>query len=217
MQLQLRQAIPLYAQLIDCATNKYVKAVVRDQWNNHIHGSPVVLESVGNGMYSNSRLQMPNTDFVTVQYFVYTDDEYLVPDPNEYTELKVYTLFIDVPTFIGNNLPQMTSTLLNWFQPITFTQVVQRVNENSQIQDTPYDTTFRGVWQPLSPQKLVMKPAGQRAWSWFQLHADPTLILNPNDVVYYLGTQFKVMEKQDYSRYGYIEYHVILDTRGNGP
>lgn len=116
----------------------------------------------------------------------------------------------------NGNLPYVGDTLLEYFQPMVFTTIV-KTTVNFQVVETATSVTFRGVWQPFSAQQLNMKPHGQRAWPTFQLHSDTTLTLSPDDVVTYLGTQYRVMGKLDYSKYGYFEYHLVEDYTGSGP
>lgn len=107
-------------------------------------------------------------------------------------------------------LPNVFNTLLGYFQNMVFTTVVKTV-VNFQEVETPTDTGFLGVWQPFSIEELRMKPEGQRSWKWFMLHADVTLVLKVDDIVTYEGTQYRVMQKNDYLHYGYFEYHLIED------
>lgn len=113
-------------------------------------------------------------------------------------------------------LPNMGDALQNWFQPMTFS-VVTKVVVNFDVVETKADVAFQGVWQPLSAAQLQLKPEGQRAWTWFQVHASPGLSLSPDDVVTYLGIQYRVMAKYDYLIYGYNAYHLVNDYTGSGP
>lgn len=116
----------------------------------------------------------------------------------------------------SGTLPDMGDALLNYFQPMTFTQIVKSV-VNYQDVETPTNTQFLGVWQPFSAQKLMMKPEGERKWKWFTVHTQIQLPLEPDDVVYYLTVQYRVMEKFDYSLYNFYEYHLANDYTGIGP
>lgn len=113
-------------------------------------------------------------------------------------------------------LPNMSDALFSYFQPMVFTTIVKTV-VNFNVVETPTDVNFLGVWQPFSAQQLAMKPIGQRAWSWFMLHASPGLVLVPDEVVNYLGVQYRVMDQSDYRAYGYVEYHLTDDYTGSGP
>lgn len=107
-------------------------------------------------------------------------------------------------------LPDVSGAMQNYFQKMIFTQLIKTV-VNFQAVETPTNTEFQGVWQPLSDQQLEMKPEGQRSWSWFMLHSEPSLILKPDDEVTYQGQNYRVMTKTDYTNYGYIEYHLSQD------
>ena len=65
--------IPLYLQLFDYNNSKCIKAFVTDSNNVPISGSPVSLSALGNGLYGNSSLLMPNTPYVISQFIVYDD------------------------------------------------------------------------------------------------------------------------------------------------
>ncbi len=110
-------------------------------------------------------------------------------------------------------LPDMTGALLNWFQPMIFSQLVKSVVNFKNV-ETPTNTYTKGVMQPLSAQQLQMKPEGQRNWIWNMLHCLPDLILKPDDVVTYQRQNYRVMAKRDYSKYGYLEYDLVQDYQG---
>ena len=116
----------------------------------------------------------------------------------------------------SGTVPNVEVAMLNWFQKMTFTRVI-KTQENFLTIETAEDFNFQGVWQPFTAQQLSMKPEGQTAWKWFTVHAQVGLILIPDEVITYLGTQYRVMEKTDYKEYGYVEYHLIQDYTGSGP
>ncbi len=113
-------------------------------------------------------------------------------------------------------IPNMGGALLNWFQPMIFERVV-KTTEGFQVVETGVETAFRGVIQPLSTRDLLLKPEGQRAWTWLMLHSDPSLVLQVDEVVKYLGVQTRVMSRGNYTIYGYLLYHLCQDWSGSGP
>lgn len=113
-------------------------------------------------------------------------------------------------------VPNMSMTLNNWLQPMTFMVVTKEVVAFRVAEDGE-NIAFRGVIQPLSNRDLYMKPEGQRAWSWFWIHATPNLKLNVDEVINYLGTQMRIMGVKDYSLYGYVSYEAVEDYTGAGP
>lgn len=117
---------------------------------------------------------------------------------------------------LAGSVPDVSGALLDYLQPMTFTTIVKTV-ENFQVVETPTSVSFQGVWQPFTARQIQMKPEGQRAWKWFMVHALVALPLVPDDVVTYLGTQYRVKADNDYSIYGYYQYELIEDYTGAGP
>lgn len=113
-------------------------------------------------------------------------------------------------------VPDVGGALTDWFQPMVFERVTKET-VGFQVIETGVETAFRGVIQPFTNRDLQLKPEGQRAWSWFWLHAEPQLALNVDEVVTYLGVQTRVMARKDYTIYGYIVYELVQDWTGAGP
>ena len=113
-------------------------------------------------------------------------------------------------------IPNVGGALLNWLQPMTF-GIVTKQTINFEVVETEVDVNFLGVMQPFTERQLFLKPEGQRAWSWFWLHAEPQLDLKVDQIIKYLGIQTRVMAKKNYTIYGYIEYHLVQDWTGSGP
>ncbi len=113
-------------------------------------------------------------------------------------------------------LPDVSGAMLNWFQPCVF-GVVVKTEVNYQVVETMENIQFQGVVQPLSAKRLMMKPEGQQAWTWLWVHAEPTLKLNTDQVITYLGVQYRVMALKNYEAYGYVEYELVEDYTGSGP
>lgn len=113
-------------------------------------------------------------------------------------------------------VPDVSGALQDWFQPMVFTQVVKTV-VGFEVVETPTTINFQGVVQPFTERQLMLKPEGERAWTWFWLHAEPQLTLQVDDVVNWLGKQTRVASRKDYALYGYVEYHLVQDWTGSGP
>lgn len=110
----------------------------------------------------------------------------------------------------SGTLPNMSDVLTNWFQKMKFI-VISKETVNFKIVEKETPINFEGVWQPFSPQQLSQKPAGQRDWKWFTVHAHTSLDLRPDEIISYIGTRYRVMARMDWKEYGYIEYHLIED------
>lgn len=124
--------------------------------------------------------------------------------------------FIPLNDQAAGMTPDVSGAIQNYYQPMVFT-VVGKVVEGFVVQETPTNTNFRGVLQPLSNRQLALKTEGQRAWSWFLLHSDLALSLNVDDVVNWRGKQTRVMARKDFSLYGYVQYELVQDWTGSGP
>lgn len=73
------QPILLNVQLDDGATDKFVRATLRDADGNTLPESPVQLSHVANGLYTDESVSMPDTQQVTAQYEVFLDSGFTQP------------------------------------------------------------------------------------------------------------------------------------------
>jgi hypothetical protein len=113
-------------------------------------------------------------------------------------------------------VPDVSGAMTDWFQPMVFERVTKTTEAFQEVEDGD-PVNFRGVIQPFTDRQLQLKPEGQRAWTWFTIHADPSLKLDVDEVVTYLGVQTRIMSRKDYSIYGYVEYTAVQDWQGSGP
>ncbi len=113
-------------------------------------------------------------------------------------------------------VPDVSGAMRDWFQSMLFIRVA-KIIEGFQVIETPDPVSFQGVIQPFTERQLMQKPEGQRAWTWFTVHADPVLTLQVDDVGTYLGVQTRVMSRKDYLIYGFVEYSWCQDWEGSGP
>lgn len=204
--------IPLYLQLFDYDASKFVKVFVSDDSGNPLDGSPVELTPLGSlGLYGDSSIVVPSSvPFAVAQYVVYDNAGYSVVSTSEGGSSDTFFFSIIALAMNAGNLPNMSDALLDYFQPMVFTILTKTISK-FKVSEQPNNKNFYGVWQPLSPQQLVMKPHGQRSWRWFSLHSDPTLSLKPDDIVKYEGIPYRVMGKFDYTRYKYMQYELVED------
>jgi hypothetical protein len=122
-----------------------------------------------------------------------------------------------IPLFANSGtVPDLSTALDNWYQPMTF-GIIMKVVSDFQVIESVVDTQFMGVWQPLTGRELMMKPEGQRAWSWWLLHSQLALDLKVDDIIIYLTKQYRVMAKKNYSLYKYQEYQLVEDWINSGP
>jgi hypothetical protein len=114
-------------------------------------------------------------------------------------------------TYTG--LPQMGEVLPSWFQPMTFTLVTKSLVDY-EVQEVLVTVTTQGVRQPMSAQELAIKPEGQRGWKWETIHCLPNVKLKLDDIIIFDTVKYRVMQKWDWSEYGYLEYHICQAYEG---
>lgn len=107
----------------------------------------------------------------------------------------------------SNGLPNMSQTIVGWFQDIVF-GVVTRTIVNYESVETVTQVKTQGVVQPYKPTELEIQEAGTRSWGWQTIHCLPDLELKNNQFIYYEGVKYKVMNHLPYNKYGYREYHI---------
>lgn len=116
-------------------------------------------------------------------------------------------------TYTG--LPQMGEVLPSWFQPMTFTLVTKSLVDY-EVQEVLVTVTTQGVRQPMSAQELAIKPEGQRGWKWETIHCLPNVKLKLDDIIIFDTVKYRVMQKWDWSEYGYIQYEICQDYENSG-
>lgn len=118
------------------------------------------------------------------------------------------------PSF--TRVPNVQTAMLGWLQPMLF-ELITKNQDDYQVVETAERIGFKGVWQPFTTQQLLLKPEGQRAWKWFTCHSEVMLELSPDDIIRYEDEDYRVMEKLDFSKNGYYEYHLVQDFTGSEP
>lgn len=115
----------------------------------------------------------------------------------------------------AGTVPDVSGAMQDYFQAMQFDKVV-KTTSGFQVVESTAPINFRGVIQPYSDRQMFLLDIGQRAWTWFTLHADPVLTLQVDDVVMYKNTPTRVMARKDYTEYGFVEYRLVQDWEG-GP
>lgn len=105
----------------------------------------------------------------------------------------------------------MFDGLRDWLSPMVFQRITKTMQINGEVQETSVPINFMGLIQPLQFRDLLLKSEGQRAWSWFYLYADPSLVLQVDDIVTWNGKQTRVMARKNWTQQGFVEYHLVQD------
>lgn len=111
---------------------------------------------------------------------------------------------------IAATVPNMSETVSEWFQNVIF-DLIKKITVNFEVQELHTQIIFQGIVENISPQQLEMKPEGQRKWQWISVWATPELILQPDDIFRYRDKNYRVMSKNDWSAYGYVQYEAMED------
>lgn len=119
------------------------------------------------------------------------------------------------------SIPNMGAALRNWFQLTTF-GLVTKSTVGFQALETVTDVNFWAVIQPLTTRKLLIKPEGERAWTWFEIFAQAApggalIGLNVDDVGIWNGKQTRVMAREDFALYSYTRMEWVQDWSQSGP
>ncbi len=121
-----------------------------------------------------------------------------------------------ISSMVKSGMPQMGDTLTGWEVPLTLVRIVQNVVEG-ELETTETTINFLGVWQPLSAERLELKPEGQRSWEWIWIHTkSSSLNLETADKVIFNSRRYKVMAKKDYGLNSFVEYELVRDYE-DGP
>lgn len=89
--------IPLTAQLALGETDRFVRAILRDQNGIGVLGSPVVLTHVGEGTHKDMSVSMPGTRFVTASYKSFLDAGLSISDDSYMEEMERFDLEQAIP------------------------------------------------------------------------------------------------------------------------
>ena len=110
----------------------------------------------------------------------------------------------------NNNLPNMSGTIVGWFLPIRIGIVSRGITDYEQIKSVRWIKT-QGVVQQYKTQDLEITKSGDRSWDLLQIHCLPDLQLENDDLIIYKDVLYKVMNNNNYSDYGYMEY-ICIET-----
>ena len=107
------------------------------------------------------------------------------------------------------NFPNMIDAMAEWMGPLTF-NLSTTVVSNFQSTETLIPVKFFGVFYPSTPQQIMMKPEGQRQWTWWTLLTSYSLSIS-DIMIAPDGVKYRVQTKVDYSKAGYYQYELVKD------
>ena len=113
---------------------------------------------------------------------------------------------------ITGTLPNVSNAMLDWFQKITFILIKKSVVNFKLLEErSPY--IFMGIVESITPTKLLMKPEGQRQWNYLNIWTLPNVELKIDDIFSYMGKEYRIERKNDWSVYGYLEFEAVEDYK----
>ncbi|MEE0061552.1 MAG: hypothetical protein UE295_12050 [Acutalibacteraceae bacterium] len=109
-----------------------------------------------------------------------------------------------------SHLPNMSSTIVGWFLPIRIGIITRTVVDFEQVETVKWVDT-QGVVQQYHTENLEISKDGDRSWDVIQIHCLPDLQLENDNLIIYKDIVYKVMNNNNYSDYGYMEY-ICVET-----
>lgn len=111
---------------------------------------------------------------------------------------------------LNPGLPNLSTAVGAWSSKISFAVVGKRQQDFETV-ETLIPKTAYGMFQPMRPQLLNIKPEGERSWRWQELYVSPSCELSVDDIVVFDRVRYRVMSKQDFSYYGFVRYELLQD------
>lgn len=106
----------------------------------------------------------------------------------------------------------MRDAVMAWAEDITVL-VTSKRQEDYKTVEQYFKQTVKMVRIP-SGQPLDMKTEGQRRWNSETIYTDMTLDMKVDDALCFDDEptcKYRVLNKTDWSRYGYVEYEIVSD------
>jgi isopentenyl diphosphate isomerase/L-lactate dehydrogenase-like FMN-dependent dehydrogenase len=116
------------------------------------------------------------------------------------------------PLFPATTQPNMASAIAGLTQ-VNEVQILRTVLVAGETHRQIRKTTAATCIQPLSAQRIAMKPEGERAWKWWMIHATNDLMTKVGDILEITGVGYRLMACTDYSAAGYSMFEAVEDYR----
>lgn len=110
----------------------------------------------------------------------------------------------------ASTLPQFDNVVEQFLQPMSV-GVIEKQMIDGYLTEIILKKKIMAVRTPLTTKDLIIKPEGQRGWSWERLVTTSDVIFNLDDRIYFDQTKYRVMARAAYKEYGFLEYHITQD------
>ena len=96
--------------------------------------------------------------------------------------------------------PNMQDAFADWTLSTKFA-IVEKSVVDFEVKETQLEYNIQGLFYPMKPQEILLKPEGQRTWKWWTLIT--LKLLKLDDIITDMdGKKYRVMAKYDYSNTG---------------
>lgn len=102
-------------------------------------------------------------------------------------------------------LPNMSQTIIGWFQNITFGVVSSQLVDFEEVK-TITQTPTKGVVQPAGYEILDIMPEGDRNWDIQEVHCLPNIHVQVGEFIYWNNLKYRVLKRENFAEYGYMHY-----------
>ena len=116
------------------------------------------------------------------------------------------------PLFPATTQPNMGSAIAGFTQ-VCPVQILRTVLVAGEAVKQAHTVTAATSIQPLSAQRIAMKPEGERAWKWWMIHTFTDLYAKVGDILEITGVGYRLMACTDYSAAGYRMFEAVEDYR----
>jgi hypothetical protein len=110
----------------------------------------------------------------------------------------------------------MSAAFWNWTEPIQF-NIVTTTAVDFEAKDTLVNqVVFDGTIEPIAPQKLWIKPEGERKWKYWTLWTEQDLIVGAI-ILDEHGKFYRVSDKSDWRQGDYQQYEIVQAPKPSYP
>jgi hypothetical protein len=107
-------------------------------------------------------------------------------------------------------LPNVKEALKGWTKRVQFTIIKKKVTDFEVQEDTVTSPKISAMMQPVTAQKLLLKPEGQRQWKWWSIWTDTKMKLQLDWTLKdNQGKTYRIMEFTDWKDSGYYAYELV--------
>lgn len=111
-------------------------------------------------------------------------------------------------------LPNLNCAVMAWAS-MTKVFISGKYQADYRIEETYFERNVN-IFRVPTGQRLEMKMEGQRAWNNETIYTDNALDLSVDDIIIFNcfeGQKYRILNKTDWSAYGYIEYEITSDYK----